>query len=470
MSEPKSYIQVLSPELLGRVFDAYAHKPDEEKHLIGLETTLFSSCESGFYANPVILSHVSKNWRNISLDRPTLWSTMIMVRPIASHIPKVENWLERSKTAPLTLQIMQTIPDDDTPIEPLREERTAVNTILEMLLKHIERWEAITFFLCIGFLPAFAEFPQGKLDQLKSATLNLATWSTHPQVVDRVFRAIHAAPELEFVSWCASFFQTGLPDHVPWQQLKRIELDVNDISEEPSSVGYVLDILSKCPQLTSAKFILGFCKTTTPKALNTPLNLPNLRSLALDEASSPNIAYVLQNLTLPSLHTLNLSLFSDEERSSANLFKAVGSLVGRSKSTLKYLGLDIDDEQLLKLLPFAKDVEVLRVGGAKTKKFTSLLTRNANNKISLEVLPKLEYLHLTYAQDAMRPHRISASTAALNRMVVFRTSQPPATPGLKKLKFISVGTAASSFQTAHITLILGTYSHLNLKSVRFEGN
>ncbi|KAJ3502732.1 hypothetical protein NLJ89_g8750 [Agrocybe chaxingu] len=455
MPESKSYIQVLSPELLGRVFDAYAHKPDGENHFIGLETTLFSSCEGGFYANPVILSHVSKNWRTISLDRPSLWSTMIMVRPIASHIPKVENWLERSKTAPLTLQIMQTIPDDDTPDRTLREERTTVNTILEMLLRHIDRWDTITFFLCIGFLPAFAEFPQSRLDQLKSATLNLATWSTHPQVVDRVFRAIHAAPKLEFVSWCASFFQSGLPHHVPWQQLKRIELDVNDISEEPSSIGYVLDILSKCPQLTSAKFILGFCKPTMPKALLTTLVLPNLRSLTLDEASSPNIAYVLQNLTLPSLHALYLSLFSDKERSPANLFKAVGSLVGRSKCIVKYLGLDIDEEQLLKLLPFARDVEVLRVGGTKTKKFTSLLTRNANDKTSLEILPKLEYLHLTYAQDAMRPHRILASTAALNRMVVSRTSQSPASPGLKKLKFISVGTAASAFQTAPHYAYLG---------------
>ncbi|CAA7267841.1 unnamed protein product [Cyclocybe aegerita] len=433
------HIQGLSSQLLGRIFDFYAHNPDGERILNGRETTSFSSCEGGHYANPGILLHVCKSWRTISLDRPSLWSTIIMIQPIASYISRLENWLRLSRTDLLNLQIIQTMPDDETPIEPLREERTVVNTLLEILLRRIERWESITFLLTIGFLPAFAEFPQGKLEQLKSATLDLSTWTTHPEVMNSIFCAIHAAPRLEFMSGFAAFFQspTGIPDSVPWHQLKGIELDVRVISQEPLTISYVLAVLAKCPQLTSATFKLEYCKKSSPAAQKTTLSMPNLVSLTLDDTSSADVEYVLRSITLPSLHTLNISI--DFEAHPSSLPHAVSGIISSSKCIIKYLGLDVQEEQLIKLLalPFIKDVEVLCVGGNKTQVFASLLTRHAQEKASLEVLPNLEYLQLNYSQDRDGTNRVYAPTSALNTMVLSRTSQSPPAPGLKILKFIS---------------------------------
>ncbi|KAJ3505110.1 hypothetical protein NLJ89_g7589 [Agrocybe chaxingu] len=440
MPEFHPHIQALSSQLLGRIFDFYAHNPDGERHLKGLETTLFSSCEGGHRANPGILLHVCQSWRTISLDRPSLWSIIIMTRPVTSHISRLENWLRLSKSDLLKLQITQTMPHDQTPIEPLREERTVVNAILEILLRHIKRWESITFLLTIGFLPAFSEFPQSQLEQLRSATLDLSTWTTHPEVMDRIFRAIHAAPKLEFMSGSAAFFQSppDIPDSVPWQQLKGIELDVRVISQEPLTIHYVLAVLAKCPQLTSATFKLDYCQKSSPEAPRTILSMPNLVSLTLDDTSSADVEYVLRSVTLPSLHTLNISI--DFESHPTSLTHPISGLLVRSKCTIRHLGLDVQEEKLVELLdlPIIRDVEVLRVGGQKTKDFASLLTRNAEEKSSLQVLPNLEYLHLNYTQDRDGTNRIYAPTSVMNAMVLSRTSLSPPAPGLKTLKFISL--------------------------------
>ncbi|KAF9054006.1 hypothetical protein BJ165DRAFT_1399315 [Panaeolus papilionaceus] len=437
-------IQDLSIETLTKIFSFYATQK-RSSDFKGLETKMFSSVPGGYFADPTILSHVSKHWRTATLSTPTLWSTIISQRPVPSHVEMAKLWLERSGSAPLTLHIFQTITDDNTPIEYIKTERQAANDLLKLYLEHMERWHTVTFFLCIGPLPAFENFPQNRLTLLTNATLNLATWTPmKTDWVDKVFKAVHSAPALESISWAASFYLDGLPSHVPWQRLKSFELDLNDISEDPSPLTYVFDTLKKCPQVESIKFILGMALPSVPRSLPQPITFLNLKKLILDEALPSHLVVLFKVITAPALEELRISLHPEDHRSPPALAQAVGDFITRSKCAITNLGLDLDEAQVVKILPLPglKSLEVLFLGGTKSKQTVTLLTRATGKKASSNILPRLEYLHFIYQSDSYRQHTITAPINVIRQMIKSRTrvqGGPLPTTELRYLRLMTLG-------------------------------
>ncbi|PPR01822.1 hypothetical protein CVT24_001687 [Panaeolus cyanescens] len=451
---PKTGIADLSVELLTRIFTFYAHQK-KQSNFKGLETRMFTSIPDGYPSNPTILSHVCKHWRAVSIAIPTLWSTIVSQRPIPSHVDMAKLWLERSGTSPLTLHIFQTIPDDGTPVEYMKTERQAANDLLKLFMEQMERWQNVKFFLCIGPLPAFENFPQDRFPLLKNASLNLATWTPmKAEWVDRVFRAVHSAPCIESVTWNASFYLDGLPSHVPWQRLKHFELDLNDVSEDPSPLSYVFDTLSKCPQVESIKFTLAMALKPVPRSPPQPVTFVNLKKLVLDEALPSHLISLLKFITAPALEELRISLHPEEIRSPPALAQTLGEFISRSKCTITNLGLDLDEAQAVKILPLPglKSLEVLFLGGTKSKQTVTLLTRATGKKVSSNILPKLQYLHFVYQLDTYRPHTITAPVNSIRQMINSRTRArdgPLPPPDLNYLRRMTLG-SNGTFQIARV--------------------
>ena len=62
-----------------------------------------------FSRNPVIISHVSRRWREVALSQPTLWCSLVLAAPAKRALLKVQEWHRRSHGRIVELTIRQSL-------------------------------------------------------------------------------------------------------------------------------------------------------------------------------------------------------------------------------------------------------------------------------------------------------------------------------------------------------------------------
>ena len=247
---------------------------------------------------PVVLSLVSKSWKNFVYNHPHLWSYMTLdyydARPRNFRVLKAR--LSRTQNVPLKVEIRLS-------------KKFPNNKMLTTLFSHSKRISELSIFAVdLGLWwkksPATSSFCQ-----LEKLTVNMQYWSLWDQLL---FAVTHLMPE------SAHLHSLG---HTLYGASLR-HLTVNCAVP----IARVVDMLVACPNLVSVDIKLA---TGTPRLKNRTIMAASLTSLDL-QGSILCTNDFLRNVHAPLLSKLDISLWSDEVYHHSILSLSLSQFLSRS--------------------------------------------------------------------------------------------------------------------------------------------
>ncbi|KZP34320.1 hypothetical protein FIBSPDRAFT_1035387 [Athelia psychrophila] len=237
---------------------------------------------------PLMVASVSRQWRNVALSTPQLWSVLSLVlRPkhTKQYIELAKMWLFRAGNSPLSIRLV-TYKDYN---EPFRK-------LMEIFAPTSRRWRHIHFKLPLPVVQYLIgvnfDIPIAEMLQLHGWGDDLfpvPTGSHAPRL-----RGFHAGPNVTTRSLT-----------LPWDQLR----DVKFISED-GDFQSAINILALTPDVERCELrVEGYGPGVRPAVLvnHTSLQLRQLRSLiAVFEDTDPTALFA--NLRMPNIRELSLSV------------------------------------------------------------------------------------------------------------------------------------------------------------------
>ncbi|KAJ6507833.1 hypothetical protein C8R47DRAFT_942892, partial [Mycena vitilis] len=322
---------------------------------VEITSQIFLHCIPGDPLSPgsfypaVVLGHVCRQWREIALAVPDLWSSWSLA--IDGNISRkrlltgLNLWLARSQTRPLSLRLHHR--DGAGPdVSPQDEHWWEVATdfdvaMLPAIVPHHRRWENVELNIPLTIVHNLAKVvPVDGLPNLTHLLLGSSQEDWVAYTDDQGPITLFAdAPQLRSLHLVLEA-QNNLDrmDHVelPYDQLTHFTGTLFGALE-------CLTLLAKTPLLVECVFYMG---TRVPTVNVHASTLPHLKSLKLF-ASAPNVhpAIVLEHLTLPALDTLVLG------REELAMPHVLSSFVLRSQCTIRHFSCQaMDREELVECL------------------------------------------------------------------------------------------------------------------------
>ncbi|KAJ6477528.1 hypothetical protein C8R45DRAFT_1216530 [Mycena sanguinolenta] len=312
---------------------------------------------SEFLEAPLLLAQICRQWRQIALDIPHLWRSLLF-RDSETCIELLRLWLSRSGNLPLNLDLKCW----DT---------SRAGALIEASLLHSHRWQDVKFGLN---RKSFSELDlrHASLPILRSISLRAVQWTSPlDDSVDDTVTITHA-PSLRHAH---VFTLPHVKIVIPWASITNLTLLQNMPFTE------CMPLLEECPNLTTLAV-----STTGPVPPHTELVvLDSLETLTCNFG----VASVLEYLTLPHLSRLTVSDISENQH--ATLFSA---FIRRSACHLQFLAVhDIREISLITLALFFRavpesvsDVELGLKAGYTEQTFSALQP--------IDMIPQLKNLHL----------------------------------------------------------------------------
>ncbi|KAF9255504.1 hypothetical protein L218DRAFT_334140 [Marasmius fiardii PR-910] len=390
----KSYRSLLSPihrlppEILANVF-AYSSRPME-------------ILQFGVIPDVVLLSMVCVRWREVVLSTPSLWSNIQMdfgawvdgtldaytvsyiQLPLAVNM--VEMFLERSRPAPLTLKFGF----PSTVVCP------RVGVLLEVLCRVSERWRSLDITLGSDLLDHRKLGSIPNLPSLEHLDLRLF----EVDHIDRITNFFAHCPSLTSLSLSPMALEYFPLIHLPWQQIKKLQLYSTDDFES---------VIEACSALEwlELREVRGF--------RDTEIISSSIKTLLVQGNDTLDLLSSLRNVSFPTLSTLDLSGatmwkpkdFADFlDRSSCN--------ITRLKIRPPYGTSDADLIPFLRLLPSLQTLHIVddaerALHAGEFASETIVVTRNLFKEFSAHqnhfhrppFLPRLTDLTLTVCRDRL---------------------------------------------------------------------
>ncbi|KAJ7031013.1 hypothetical protein C8F04DRAFT_1236250 [Mycena alexandri] len=312
-------------DILGEIFqwciyDDYGFGPLDARGVLLLE--------------PLVLSHVSRQWREVALSVPLLWSTIWVDRPRAVHVPMIELWLQNSRQCPLVLHLRQTVPpsagQQPLPFTHPREYELT-DTVLFLLGNHLHRWKRITFLFhhtAQRSLLSLSESPTAA-PLLEHIQLLNSSWDDHSRAA--MGRILYSYASVKSIVMQRKMVQ----EFIRWDRLT--VLDVADMS---APICNYLSVLERCRSLRRADLRITTNPGENPAIPTTrPLHLDHLYSLTI-KAELLDLAPFFGCLVLPKLEDLSLNYVTALRRASDPA--SLQRLITRSGCVLKRFSLRED--------------------------------------------------------------------------------------------------------------------------------
>ncbi|KAJ7645144.1 hypothetical protein DFH06DRAFT_595059 [Mycena polygramma] len=320
--------------------------------------------------SPLLLTRICHHWREIALDTPGLWQSLIF-RDRQGSVEILRLWLSRSGTLPLNFSLHCW--------DPLR-----VGTLIEAAMSHSHHWQDIKLGLPISSFKDL-NLRHTPFPVLRSLSLDIIQWSGEDETTETV--VIQDAPSLREVH--VSTFP-NIKIGVPWSQLTALTLrDDVELTE-------CLSFLRGCLNLVNLTV-----RTIGPAAFHTDiLALDSLQSLdcnILDGAAT-----LLQYLALPRLERLTITDAHQIEH--ASIF---GAFIVRSACrNLRHLSLSVPNtiqhENLtLFFRAVPNSVSVLHLVWPRV----GLPEQLFNALLPIDILPQVTTLHLQGGRLRDTDHR-----------------------------------------------------------------
>ncbi|KAF5328873.1 hypothetical protein D9619_011456 [Psilocybe cf. subviscida] len=325
-------ILTLPPEILSQIFIAgfndYATYDFEEPRSTAL---------------PLDFGQVCTFWRTVLQNTPQLWNVVHchVWKPENSHIQAAVllQWLNRSKSLPLTLKISFKNEDDWI-------SRSSPSAIIDTFLQFSDRWQNVNIILPISWYGRLRLAPFSSLEVLHLRPPGPVKY------FGKMLRGFSRAPKLAIISY-DTFFLRYLD--LPWMNLTSATIGGPSIDE-------ALEFVARCPDLTCLHLIDPTVdQGTFPVALRTHFFLKHLSfsiRQSADDIISPNT--IIDLLKTPFLQSIMITLPSTDNDSP---LPSITRLVMRSKCQLlthvTVHGPHLDEEEIIYFL--GESQPVLRV-------------------------------------------------------------------------------------------------------------
>ncbi|KAH6909113.1 hypothetical protein BKA70DRAFT_1476670 [Coprinopsis sp. MPI-PUGE-AT-0042] len=401
-------IKSLPTELLNEVFVRYTLSKDTSVDASNLE--YFSRVASGTratrygciaipgnpQANPIVLGHVSSQWRALSLSMPILWSTIAILQPRVKDIPIVKAWFERSAVLPLDLKVIQAFPGDNGELDGLGQ------GILHLVLQERHRWQRIDIRLFSSTM-VLIDFPSdlGTASTLESIKLDLINCRAESSL--GLCEMLFSSPVLrtaEFKMHWTHRHTNVLLKHST-RQITKLKFNFLDSSS-------VIALLRERPILRQIS-----CDMVHPLAARVPPTLPvshpTLHTLRLGITTPSELEVFGDNVTLPLLRDFSISAVSGQGSPGLTVWSSTLRLLERSQCQLETLTIPcaFDDEvALVDFLrsPLAASVTNLNLTTKVTDKFLRALTLASPcddpEGHSFPILPRMSHLSLRWCSSS----------------------------------------------------------------------
>ncbi|KAJ7645133.1 hypothetical protein DFH06DRAFT_1212538, partial [Mycena polygramma] len=256
---------------------------------------------------PLLLTQICHHWRQIALDTPGLWQSVIFIDHRMS-VELLRLWLSRSGTLPLNFTIHCW--------DPL-----GVDTLIEAAMSHSHHWQDIKLGLPLSSFEDL-DLRHTPFPILRAISLDVSHWTSH-EVIEAL--VIQDAPSLREVH--VSTFP-NIKIGLPWPQLTALTL------REDVELTECLSLLRGCSGLVAltVRTIESAAPRTDVLALDLLQSLDCNMSDGADSTRS-----LLQYLTLPRLERLTITDAGAIENSSV-----FGAFIIRSVCrNLRHLSLSI---------------------------------------------------------------------------------------------------------------------------------
>jgi hypothetical protein len=246
---------------------------------------------------PLLLGRICSFWRTVALKLPILWATVNcrVSHPRNSLIVAelIFDWISRSKSCPLTIQISFNN-------ESLWTTQVVPTDIIDTLVLFAERWKHVSLTLPYSWQTSLASV-KGRVDCLETLRIQPPA----PAVGFSALEAFSVAPQLRSLSFERFYLQILL---FPWTNITKAAIRQPSLDE-------VFEFISRCPSLTEC-FIMNPTGNENifpwPIAHVTHEGIKDLTIMLLQDDQEPEQAMMLrdvvEHLVTPSLERLTVSL------------------------------------------------------------------------------------------------------------------------------------------------------------------
>ncbi|KAF4621198.1 hypothetical protein D9613_001193 [Agrocybe pediades] len=255
---------------------------------------------------PFTISHVCRQWRNVVLSMPDLWSVL----------PKVE--LDRSSTGRLrrrrTLQIAskllhRSVGSTITASINGGPGFTPSHPAMKLLVAHCGRWSKLDVILDSKWkvLDELESMIAGRLSSLHTLILEFISYWPYPSDAQRTIDLFRDVPFLKHVTLKEPPFYFSFPKG----QIQTLVLHLSGRNTNPVK-GQLGIVRSSSVSLTSLELKISIM-SAGGYLCETSLNLPNLISLKIRACVEGRSGWLVDHILVPSLQKLDLNSSAADE-------------------------------------------------------------------------------------------------------------------------------------------------------------
>ncbi|THU93100.1 hypothetical protein K435DRAFT_840379 [Dendrothele bispora CBS 962.96] len=368
---------------------------------------------------PLLLTLVCKQWREIALHTPYLWSALhiyISDFPGEGFVERrrnrIKQWLERSGNLPLSLSLTHRRSFWEWTHQGSDNQKTRISSLMECLIEYSPRWKDLTLNAPDTVFQLIGAVPPEKLRVLQRLFINVPYSYDHPipsrEFEESLFLFLNRLPRLTSLHLREHLslpFQSGFQQ---WSKLTELSLfrrnDRHDRKSNPLLFNDAMRLLSQTPDLRVCKLMIQLDGT----AKEHQVTLPLLRDLTLIfyavPYGKPLSLTLAQSLTVPSLANLvihgyaPLADMTAIRRDRLELFyRELLSKLFKESTSMQSLdiGVALSFSELFHLVPQLKSLTIFNRREDEIERLIAVVDKSLpESELSLPLCPELQTLKL----------------------------------------------------------------------------
>ncbi|KAJ7633178.1 hypothetical protein FB45DRAFT_1058143 [Roridomyces roridus] len=239
--------------------------------------------------SPSLLLQICRQWRDVALATPSLWSTVELYLDYAGyHAHKrdlFKKWLQRSGNCVLSIRLEYDMDD---------EERVAISgECVEALLCHASRWQDLEIIWPFEGLRNIA----GSMPLLRSVTVGPCEWGERPETPVVLFTEAPALRNAVLPNFFDPFAII-----LPWSQITTLFADALRLDE-------AIEILRQSTTLEHCTITTIYDGDASAASLIPPLPVRSLTLRFSASSTAARLLHLFAALNLPLLETLAVNEF-----------------------------------------------------------------------------------------------------------------------------------------------------------------
>lgn len=380
---------------------------------------------------PFVLCLVSKAWRDIAMQDPTLWSrihfeipTTLPHRHPGGNRENLRSLIRRARSIPLTVSIIQT--DTNSTLRRFYE-------LLHLLAECTPLCRHLLIESCFGWTSELNSLTPGQLQRLESVSLRFRD----PFLFGAKPHVFSSLPKLQTAELYTRNPKNMLGISLPSQSLLKLSVILEFFYPPAITVDNLRKFVTRFPNLQRLQVVLygkgfshpGFLPEVVDSSKSlSPTTFRSLKEITIRCGFRASLCTILGGFSFPALESLDLDAVSvpvrviNRDLIFSNILRHDMSYLSRL-TNLRLIRIDIEDDQLRELLRFAPLLISLDIMRGRFKHHEFLVQDNdllefltVSDDMEEEMLPplvRLTYLRLyfypehagLYANMALSRHR-----------------------------------------------------------------